>query len=226
MRGNSPYCHDEDADGDDDGDDDGDGGEPRGGGSGGSGGSGGDDDGEEFWKHWAPQPEQSASTMSTFPAEKQVAGKRDAKKRIGPRWLPTARLRSKDPTPAPGEDAASKGRGRSVMSAEEAQRQAAEEGLHLVRSHLAQSGYRGVHHHGPQCTMAFKAGWTTKGSDVYLGSFPSTHEAALAVARYLGPAISAEKAAESAAAKTAAESEAARPEMSLEEARRQLTVLV
>ena len=109
---------------------------------------------------------------------------------------------------------------RPVMSLEEAQRLATEENLQLVPSaRQSKSGYIGVGFHGPH-SCAVRAAWCVGGVETYLGSFSGVHEAALAVARHLGPEESAKHAA-TAAEKLAAAAEEANesPEgMNLEEA--------
>ena len=109
---------------------------------------------------------------------------------------------------------------RPVMSLEDAQQLAAAENLQLVPSaRQSKAGYIGVGFHGPH-SCAVRAAWQVGGVETYLGSFSGVHEAALAVARHLGPEESARQAAK-VAAKLAAEAEEAAqaPEgMSLEEA--------
>ena len=74
------------------------------------------------------------------------------------------------------------------MSVEDVERVAAEEGLTLVPSRTASSGYWRVQAQGSH-SNTFKA---TGQKEVVLGNFPSAAEAALAVARHLGPTGSKE----------------------------------
>ena len=106
------------------------------------------------------------------------------------------------------------------MSLEDAQRLAADENLQLVPSaRQSKAGYTGVGFHGPH-SCAVRASWTVGGVDTYLGSFSGVHEAALAVARHLGPEESARQAAKVAAQLAAHAEEATEaPEgMNLDEA--------
>ena len=78
---------------------------------------------------------------------------------------------------------------------------AAREGLALVPGPGA-SGYRGVQAQGSH-SKTFKAVWKKNGTTTHLGSYPTPGDAALRVARYLGPA-SIELAAAASAALEAA----------------------
>ena len=103
------------------------------------------------------------------------------------------------------------------MSLEEAERLAAQEGLVLVPScGSTQSGYwrvqaQGSHSNTFQCT-----GTVDGRKEVNLGNFSTAQEAALAVARNLGPEGSREAATKTAKAEAAAD----RPFMGESEARR------
>ena len=112
---------------------------------------------------------------------------------------------------------AAKRQKRSPMSLEEAERLAAQEGLVLVPScGSTQSGYwrvqaQGSHSNTFQCT-----GTVDGRKKVSLGNFSTAQEAALAVARNLGPEGSREAAAKTAKAEAAAD----HPLMGESEARR------
>ena len=112
---------------------------------------------------------------------------------------------------------AAKRQKRTPMSVEEAERLAAQEGLVLVPScGSTQSGYwrvqaQGSHSNTFQCT-----GTVDGRKEVNLGNFSTAQEAALAVARNLGPEGSREAATKTAKAEAAAD----RPFMGESEARR------
>ena len=100
-----------------------------------------------------------------------------------------------------------------VMAEAEARRLAEAEGLQLVPSDNA-SGYRGVFPNGDgtcRTSKPFKAQCRQGGTEISLGTFSSAAEAALAVARFLGPERCAAAAAPPAALQ---------PPMTEEEARR------
>ena len=73
-----------------------------------------------------------------------------------------------------------------AMTAEQAHAAAASEGLALVRAENA-TGFKGVYH-GKNASTPFTATLKRDGRKNHLGTFATAEEAALAVARYLGPA--------------------------------------
>ena len=95
--------------------------------------------------------------------------------------------------PASSEQAAA----RTAMTAKEAERQAEEEGLQLVTSSKAASGYACVRKNKGKYHLQVRVygHQSSKGSlRPILGSYDSPAEAALAYARHLGPAASAQQA--------------------------------
>ena len=71
------------------------------------------------------------------------------------------------------------------MSAAEAQATAEKEGLTLLRADNS-TGFKGVSH-DPRCSKPFNVGLWHGGRRNCLGTFATAEEAALAVARFLGP---------------------------------------
>ena len=86
------------------------------------------------------------------------------------------------------------------MSEAEARRLAEVEGLQLVPSSSHATGFKGVYHNPSSSTRPFHASIYQGGKTHNLGSYSSACEAALAVARYLGPASVAAAAAAAPAA--------------------------
>ena len=72
------------------------------------------------------------------------------------------------------------------MTAAEAIAAAAGEGLTLVRADNA-TGFRGVCHHEKRSSKPFQARLKRGGKREHLGNYATAEEAALAVARKLGP---------------------------------------
>ena len=133
-----------------------------------------------------------------------------------------ATLDGGEAAPAPGDGSKGTKRERApreVMSLEEAQWLAAAENLQLVPSFkMGKSGYAGVCFHGKH-SIAVRAAWQVNKKETYLGSFSGVHEAALAVARHLGPEESARQAERAAPLRAEAAEAAESPEgMSTEEA--------
>ena len=181
----------------------------------------GDDNGDDFWEAWVPPEKKANDTPSATKKKVYVkptrvlAGKAaERSEAAAKRKINTKAVSGKaaaKATPA-GEATPAKGKGikrtrapREVMTTEEAQRRADNEGLQLVPSaRQSKSGYVGVMFHGLH-SCAVKAQWCTGNREVYLGSFSGVPEAALAVARHLGPELSGREAAKQAAKKLAAE---------------------
>ena len=91
------------------------------------------------------------------------------------------------------------------MTAEEALRAAADEGLHLVRSPGSKSGFKNVSGNGkPGDKFRWAAVRRIDGRTEKLGSYYSAEEAALEYARAIGPEMSKEEAAQADAAMTSA----------------------
>ena len=86
------------------------------------------------------------------------------------------------------------------MTEAEARQLAEEEGLQLVPATNNASGFRGVSRNGSSMSKPFRAEIWQGGEQHVLGTFTTVGEAALAVARFLGPAGSAAAAAAAAAA--------------------------
>jgi len=91
--------------------------------------------------------------------------------------------------------AAAAARAEVSMTAEEAQRLAAAEGLVLVRSSSNAMGFVGVFNHRPGRPKPYQARQRRDGKMQHLGYFATVEEAALAVARALGPEACAAAAA-------------------------------
>ena len=109
---------------------------------------------------------------------------------------------------------APKRRRKISMRMEDIERQLQEEGLVLVPS-AAVSGFKWVKAQGSH-SATYKA--TAPGSEKNLGNFPTAAEAALAVARHLGPADSKRAAEDSVAAMAANAAAQCFPGMSMSEA--------
>ena len=72
------------------------------------------------------------------------------------------------------------------MNAAEAHAAAAAEGLALLRAENA-TGFKHVRRHIGSASKPFMASLKQSGSETSLGTFATAEEAALAVARFLGP---------------------------------------